>query len=47
MDKGLWQETVRANAYKKDLGSHDRYKKEVHAKERESIPIVKRRETSC
>ena len=44
MNKGLWQETVRENAYKKNMGSHNRYEKRVCTKKRKDILIVKRRE---
>ena len=44
MDKSLWQETVRMNAHKKDLGSCDRYERGICAKEGKSISIVKGRE---
>ena len=44
MNKGLWQETVRVNAYKEDLGSCNRYKRGVCTKEGESIFIIEKRE---
>jgi len=43
VNKGLWQETVRVNAHKKDLGSHNKYEGGFCTKKGESVPIVKRR----
>jgi len=44
MDKGVWEEAVRKDAYKETVGSHDRCEGGVHATKRKSIPFVKRRE---
>ena len=44
MDKGVWEEAVRKDAYKKVVGSYDRCERGVCAKEGEGVPIVERRE---
>ena len=43
MDKDVWKEAVRKDAYKKIVGSCDRYKGRVYTTKRKSIPFVKRR----
>ena len=43
MNKSVWEKAVRKDAYKEIVGSCDRHKGGVYAKERESIPFVKRR----
>ena len=43
MNQSLWQEVVRADAHQKSIGSCDRNERGVHAKKRESIPIVEGR----
>ena len=44
MDKGVWQEAVRENAYMKVVRSYYRYEGRVCAEKREDVSIVKRRE---
>ena len=44
MDQSIWQEIVREDAHKENLGSHNRHKGRVYAKERKSVSIVKGRE---
>ena len=44
MDKSLWQETIRENAYKKNIGLCNRYKREICTEKRKGISIVERRE---
>ena len=44
MDQGLWQETVREDAYIENLRLCNRYKRRVCAKEEEGVSIVKGRE---
>jgi len=44
MDKSVWKEAVRENAYKEIVGSYDRCEGGVHAMKRESVPFIKRRE---
>jgi len=46
VNQGLWQETVGEDAHTENLGSHDRYEEGFYAKERESVPVVKRRKES-
>ena len=43
MNKGVWEEAVRKNAYKKSVGSRNRCKGGVYATKREGVPFVKRR----
>ena len=43
MDKGLWQETVRRNVHKEDLGSCNRYEGEICTKKEESVLVIKRK----
>jgi len=44
MDKGVWEEAVRKDAYEKTVRSCDKGKRGVYTKKRESVPFVKRRE---
>ena len=44
MDKGVWEEAIREDASKEDVGPYDRYERRVHTKKKKGIPIVKRRE---
>ena len=43
MDKGVWEEVVRKDAYKKIVRSRDRYEEGVYASKREGAPFVERR----
>jgi len=43
MDKGVWEEAVRKDAYKKIVGSCNRYEGGVYATKREGVPFVERR----
>jgi len=43
VDKGVWEEAVGEDAYKKVVGSCDRHERGVHAEKRESVPFVKRK----
>jgi len=44
VDKGVWEEAVGKNAYKKIVGSYNRNEEGIHVMKRESIPFVERRE---
>jgi len=44
VNKGVWKEAVREDAYKEIVGSCDRCKGGVYTTKRESIPFVERRE---
>jgi len=44
VDKGVWEEAIGEDAYKKIVGSRDRCEGGIHAEERKGIPTVKRRE---
>jgi len=44
VNKGVWEEAVRKDAYKEVVGSHDRCEERVYAMKREGVPLVKRRE---
>jgi len=41
VDKSVWEEAVRKDAYKEIVELCDRCEGEVHAMKRESIPFVK------
>ena len=43
VDKGVWEEAVRENAHKEIVGSRNRCKKGVCAKEGEGVSVVKGR----
>ena len=43
MNKGVWKEAVREDAYKKVVGSCDRCKGGICAEEGEGVPIIKGR----
>ena len=44
VDKGVWEEAIGEDAYKKIVGSRDRRKGGIHTKERKGVPTVKRGE---
>ena len=44
VDKGVWEEAIGEDAYKKIVGSRDRCEGGIHAKERKDVPTVKREE---
>ena len=43
MDKGVWEEAVRKDAYKKIVGSRNRCEGGVYTMKREGVPFVERR----
>jgi len=43
MDKGVWEEIVGEDTYKKVVGSCNRRERGIHAEKRESVPFVKSR----
>ena len=43
MNKGVWEEAVGENAHEEIVGSHDRCKRGVYAKEEKGVSVVKGR----
>jgi len=44
MDKGIWKEAIREDAYKEIVGSHDRCKERIYVKKGKGLPFVQREE---
>ena len=44
MDKSVWKKAVREDADEEAIGSHDRGKGRIYAKEGEGVSVVKREE---